>query len=69
LIGLILSDVYTSYQQDCKNRLNALEENILKPFFKMGGGKTWFTNHIDELLPQNINNYYEPFLGGEQYFF
>jgi site-specific DNA-adenine methylase len=35
----------------------------------MGGGKTWFTNHIDELLPQNINNYYEPFLGGEQYFF
>ena len=38
--------------------------DIQKPFLKWVGGKTQIINTILEIFPQDINNYYEPFLGG-----
>lgn len=40
-------------------------ENILcKPFVKWVGGKTQLMPEILKRIPQNINRYYEPFIGG-----
>ncbi|MEK4205016.1 Dam family site-specific DNA-(adenine-N6)-methyltransferase [Paenibacillus sp. FSL R10-2788] len=39
------------------------------PMLKWAGGKRNLLKHIVPLLPQNFNNYYEPFFGGGALFF
>ena len=41
-----------------------IENKIQKPFLKWVGGKTQIINDIISKLPNEINNYHEPFLGG-----
>lgn len=38
--------------------------NIVKPCIKWVGGKTQIIEDVLKLFPENITNYYEPFLGG-----
>jgi DNA adenine methylase len=39
-------------------------KQVIKPFLKWVGGKTQILDKVLELFPEEINNYYEPFLGG-----
>ena len=41
-----------------------MSTKLQKPFLKWIGGKTQIINSIIERFPPEINNYYEPFLGG-----
>lgn len=41
----------------------------IKPFVKWAGGKSQLLKEIKEFLPENINCYYEPFVGGGAIFF
>ena len=42
---------------------------MCKPFIKWVGGKRQLIKMIKEYLPQNFNNYFEPFIGGGALFF
>ena len=37
-------------------------------FFRWAGSKIWLVKYLDELLPDNFENYHEPFFGGGSMF-
>lgn len=41
-----------------------MSEKKIVPFLKWAGGKRQLLDRISERMPQNYNNYYEPFIGG-----
>lgn len=41
----------------------------MQPFLKWPGGKRWFVANYHQILPDNYNTYFEPFLGGGSAFF
>src|SRR6185503_9720956 len=42
---------------------------VAAPFLKWAGGKRQLLAHIEALLPERIDTYFEPFLGGAAVFF
>lgn len=48
-----------------------IEDKIVKsePFLRWAGGKRWFLKYIDQIIPEEFNNYHEPFLGGGAVYF
>lgn len=42
---------------------------MLGPFVRWAGGKRWFCSRIQEYLPLEFTDYYEPFLGGGSVYF
>jgi DNA adenine methylase len=46
-----------------------IETENIKPIIRWAGGKNWLTKSIDDYLPTNFYNYYEPFLGGGAIYF
>ena len=41
----------------------------LRPFLRWAGGKRWLCDRLRQMVPDRIDNYYEPFLGGGSLFF
>lgn len=47
-----------------------IRERPIKPFLRWAGGKSWFHEHLADLVEGiEFDNYYEPFLGGGSVFF
>uniref|UniRef100_A0A6C0JIT0 site-specific DNA-methyltransferase (adenine-specific) n=1 Tax=viral metagenome TaxID=1070528 RepID=A0A6C0JIT0_9ZZZZ len=46
------------------NNDKPIKMEITKPFIKWVGGKSQIIDTVINLFPKNMNNYYEPFLGG-----
>ena len=46
-------------------------EEIIKaqPFIKWVGGKRTLVNRLENMMPENFNNYFEPFIGGGAFLF
>lgn len=43
--------------------------SILPTFLKWAGGKRRILNKLEKFLPEKVNTYFEPFLGGGSFFF
>ena len=41
----------------------------MQPFLKWPGGKRWLAAQNGNLIPENYNHYFEPFLGSGAVFF
>lgn len=46
-----------------------LNEITIPPFLKWAGGKRWFVQKYEQVLPKQYDRYIEPFLGGGSVFF
>lgn len=65
---MYICELAAKLKEKLENRKIELN-TMIKPFLRWAGGKSWLTNYIDNFLPETINNYYEPFLGGGSVFF
>lgn len=53
-----------------KANIVSTKKKNCKPFLRWAGGKSWLLKHLDDFLPKNdINSYYEPFVGSGAVFF
>ena len=50
-------------------RGGSADQAVAKPFVKWAGGKRSLISEIDRHIPDKINNYWEPFVGGGAVFF
>ncbi len=47
----------------------AMNKQKIKPFVKWAGGKTQLLKNLMPMVPEEINNYIEPFVGGGSFMF
>lgn len=52
-----------------QNQLIEKKRAVPKPFLKWAGGKSKLLSYLRCFVPNNFNNYLEPFLGGGAFFF